>query len=463
MTELVEQTAADVEHPDVAQERRHLGATLEAIAVSVERPLKADTGTGDEAAMLAMEEYRAWRRVQLRDALHSPYFARIDFIADDSSSGRPQTFYIGKTFFEGGGVKVTGWQTPVSSLFYRATSRRCSYFAPDGEIHGEVRLKRRLTVDHGELFHIADDLLDASTGDEANVLDRQGDLPVMAAPRDPLLATLSGRASPWLRDIITTIQPEQYALIAAPADQVLVVQGVAGSGKTSIALHRLSFLIYPSLVAGTIPPRCIIFGPNRLFLKYISAVLPKLGLQRVVQTTVTERHLERLRLKNVRLTDVTFDALLDLSTPAEEKERLYQRSRLKTSRRMGALLERYVAWRRTRITIPEEGWSVQQTIHLRLGSKRLEHHIPADEIQKRHPMHLDRPFEVHRALFTESLWAYVNEQLEARGETAREEAKEKLALGRRRLQQAAEQRNELMRLKSARGGRPVAFGAPPVF
>lgn len=97
MTELVEQTTAGVEHPSVAQERLHLGATLEAIAVAVERPLKADTGTGDEAALLAMEEYRAWRRVQLREALHSPYFARIDFIADDSSSGRPQTFYIGKT------------------------------------------------------------------------------------------------------------------------------------------------------------------------------------------------------------------------------------------------------------------------------------------------------------------------------------------------------------------------------
>jgi DNA helicase-2/ATP-dependent DNA helicase PcrA len=155
----------------------------------------------------------------------------------------------------------------------------------------------------------------------------------MAGPTadDLLRAVLAEGASPWLRDIIATIQAPQYALITAPADRVLVVQGVAGSGKTSIALHRLSYLVYPTLVAGKAPPRCVIFGPNQLFLKYVSAVLPKLGLQHVVQTTIAEWELERLGLARARRTDVAFDALLSPAVPPDGpagKAAHYRRSRL---------------------------------------------------------------------------------------------------------------------------------------
>ena len=262
-------------------------------------------------------------------------------------------------------MEVTGWQAPLASLFYRATREEASYLAPEGEMRGRLRLKRRLVIDHGQLTHLADDL---DTRPAALV---PGD-PVGAPGAPPggpaagLAGALSGPASPWLQDIIATIQPEQFELIAAPGDEVLVVQGVAGSGKTSIALHRLSFLGYPDLAAGRLAPRCLVFGPNRLFLQYISAVLPRLGLRHAEQTTIADWALARLfpqgPTPRPRLVDPTFEALLDPATPSEKKDALSRVSRLKTSSRMGLLLQRYVEWRRQGIDIPPEGWPVRQTV-----------------------------------------------------------------------------------------------------
>ncbi|MGH2352239.1 MAG: hypothetical protein ACRDJN_11575, partial [Chloroflexota bacterium] len=457
--EAVIRTAAK-SHPELAAEQQRLGATLAAIERAVSRPLRANTGAGDETAVLAMEALRAWRREQLREALQSPYFARIDFApeGDDGAEGdgRAETYYLGKTYFAGDGVAITGWQAPVAALFYRATSADAAYMAPEGEIRGRLRLKRRLVVDHGALLHMADDL------DERPPADRRGALVAVTSGEDLLRAVLSETASPWLRDMIATIQPQQYALIAAPADQVLVVQGVAGSGKTSIALHRLSYLVYPALAAGKPPPCCLVFGPNQLFLRYVSAVLPRLGLQQAVQTTVADWALARLDLEHLRVTDITFDALQDPDVPADQKDALSHRSRLKTSRRMGTLLERYVEWRRDRIDIPEDGWAVQQTVSRATGPRQIERRLPADALRARHARHTGRPFAAHRALFYESVLALLNER-ESDDTRTWEEAEAKRELGRKRLQQAADLRAGAHRGPAPREPEAVPFGAPPVF
>ena len=109
-----------------------------------------------------------------------------------------------------------------------------------------------------------------------------------------------------------------------------MVQGVAGSGKTSIALHRLSFLGYPDLAAGRLAPRCLVFGPNRLFLQYISAVLPRLGLRHAEQTTIADWALARLFPQGPRparrLVDPTFEALLDPATPTPRRKAALSRA-----------------------------------------------------------------------------------------------------------------------------------------
>ena len=461
-------------HPELGGEQLHLAAAVEALQRAVDAPLKINMG--DFAATLFMESYRAWRRQELREAVKSPYFARIDFLPDDRS--KTETYYLGKTYFGEGPVSITGWQAPVAALFYRASDKRASYLAPMGEITGEVQLKRRFVVEHSQLKHIADDL------DERPLSDAEG-----AASRavhdgysrdDLLRQVLSERATPWLRDIIVTLQGDQYALITAPTDRVLLIQGVAGSGKTSIALHRLSYLVYPSLVAAKIPPRCIVFGPNRLFLKYVSAVLPRLGLQHVVQTTIGEWGLEGLHLKKARLVDAAFETLLSPRTTAKEKASAERRSRLKTSARMAAVIERYVGRRRAEVTIPDEGWLFELSVHKFPGSlerTRLRRQMEAGVLRTSHAKHADRSYPLHRAYFTEDALTTVTSLFDA-AQTP-DDVELRLALGRKRLEQAAELRKEAKRIQAQLGSEspparqrnewmlnpsfslPTGYGKPP--
>ncbi|HEX2516870.1 MAG TPA: hypothetical protein VH257_19345, partial [Chloroflexota bacterium] len=226
-----------VGHPELGLERARLQETLGAMERAIARPIRR-TGGADEEAVIALAIQRAWYREELRQALASPYFARLDFhpnvptppgvtrcarsTREPSGRGAPEdagteTFYIGKTHFAAEGMEVIGWQAPLASLFYRATREEASYLAPEGEIRGRLRLKRRLVIDHGQLTHLADDL---DTRPAALVPGVPAGAPA-GGPTAGLAGALSGPASPWLQDIIATIQPEQFELIAAPGDEVL--------------------------------------------------------------------------------------------------------------------------------------------------------------------------------------------------------------------------------------------------
>ena len=150
-------------------------------------------GAGDMDAAIALEMQRAWYREALHEAQGSPYFGRIDFAPRDAPG--PETYYIGKTYFDGGERAVTGWQAPVAALFYRATSTDAAYCAPEGEISGTLALKRRLVIDHGELRHLADDLDARLPGaDGRTALSAAG--PGLALD-GALPAALSDEASAW--------------------------------------------------------------------------------------------------------------------------------------------------------------------------------------------------------------------------------------------------------------------------
>ena len=209
-------------------------------------------------------KYQLDRLRQLSMASGQAYFARLDFIP---SGGRPETWYLGRW-----GVLdpvtlvpvVVDWRSPVANLYYSGQIGRMDYEAPDGRVEGELTLKRMLTVRQRELVSLFD------SGIVSQEAYLQGVLGSVSTDR--------------LREIVTTIQAEQNIVIRHPLSASLLVQGAAGSGKTTIALHRIAYLLY-TFQKTLKPENMMILAPNPLFLSYISQVLPDLGVERVVQTT----------------------------------------------------------------------------------------------------------------------------------------------------------------------------------
>jgi DNA helicase IV len=207
-------------------------------------------------------------RAELRDRLsrlgdtNSPLtFGRIDDDAGD-------TFYIGRRHVRDarGEPVVVDWRAPVATPFYRAT------------IHDplELKLRRRFVLDGRSLVDLFDEDF---TDPESLVEGGHGGVP------DPLLAELGRARTGQMRDIVATIQAEQDEIIRAPLRRVIAVQGGPGTGKTAVGLHRAAFLLYEHRqFLGR--EKVLIVGPNRLFLEYISQVLPSLGETAVYQTTV---------------------------------------------------------------------------------------------------------------------------------------------------------------------------------
>lgn len=201
--------------------------------------------------------------------LAAPYFGRFDFV-EDGIEGR-EKIYIGihnvrdsKTHV----IHVYDWRAPISSLFYRFEPGQAKYQAPFSEISGEMLLKRQYKIQSGKLKYFFD--CSIRINDEI------------------LQEVLSRNSSVKMRNIVETIQKEQDVIVRDTENELLVVQGVAGSGKTSIALHRIAFLLYEGMGSKIGSNNIIIISPNSLFSNYISTVLPELGEDNVEQTTVDE-------------------------------------------------------------------------------------------------------------------------------------------------------------------------------
>ncbi|MDQ0149493.1 DNA helicase-2/ATP-dependent DNA helicase PcrA [Eubacterium multiforme] len=185
----------------------------------------------------------------------SPYFGKIDFLEDDSS---PEELYIGRFGLTKEGTfepVIVDWRAPIASLFYKGSLGKSSYESPSGEIKTDILARRQLIVKNGKLKGIFDSAVDVKD--------------------DILQMVLTGNSSEKLKDIVMTIQEEQDEIIRAPKDKVVVVNGVAGSGKTTIALHRVSYLLYN--FRKQFGDKVLILGPNDIFIDYIAGVLPSLG------------------------------------------------------------------------------------------------------------------------------------------------------------------------------------------
>lgn len=199
---------------------------------------------------------------QLEKSMHRPYFARIDFKFDREDV--VEKIYIGRysiTNEPSFDRLVYDWRAPISSLFYQFGTGKAYYEAPVGKISGEVKLKRQYEINDGELeFYFDADM---------QILD------------DFLRKMLTLNASHQMKSIVETIQRDQDQIIRNMNSDLMMVQGVAGSGKTSVALHRVAYLMYHGLKQRLASQNIIIISPNTLFEKYISQVLPELGEENV--------------------------------------------------------------------------------------------------------------------------------------------------------------------------------------
>lgn len=184
----------------------------------------------------------------------SPYFGKIIF----TDEGVAETVYIGRYGLTPEGSyepKIVDWRAPVASLFYKGMLGKTSYKSPVGEISVDILGRRQLMVKKAKLEGYFDS--------DVNVQD------------EILQMVLSSNSGEKLRDIVMTIQKEQDEIIRAERNKVVVVNGVAGSGKTTIALHRIAYLLYN--YREQLTDKVLILGPNDIFMDYISEVLPTLG------------------------------------------------------------------------------------------------------------------------------------------------------------------------------------------
>ncbi|WP_408011573.1 HelD family protein [Pseudalkalibacillus sp. A8] len=263
------QSAFDIEKQQLEQ----IAAEIKSQIMKLE---KIPRYFGEDIAEQALDDHREQARRNLRIAKEEPFFGRIDFHPEGEPG--PEEIYIGKigvTEESTNELMVIDWRAPVASLFYSYSGGEGDiyYLAPEGRVDGDIHLKRNVVIRNQKLQRVVDTYVMGST--ETGGTD------------EFLIYRLGDKKDNRLRDIVSTIQAEQNHIIRADKNQPLIIQGVAGSGKTTVALHRLAYLLYHyrDHLSAT---QMIIFAPNRMFLDYISNVLPELGVGGIQQTTFNE-------------------------------------------------------------------------------------------------------------------------------------------------------------------------------
>lgn len=194
----------------------------------------------------------------------NPYFGMILFSEEEQEKIK---IYIGLTYLKDEKQHlIYDWRSPIASMYYDLEVGNAHYNAPKGKIFGKIYQKRQYKIENGKLKYIFDNSI--------NIDD------------ELLQEVLSSESSDKMKNIVNTIQQEQNKIIRNTDDKNLIVQGIAGSGKTSVALHRIAFLLYKyeNITANNV----LIFSPNNIFTEYISNVLPELGESNTMQTTFND-------------------------------------------------------------------------------------------------------------------------------------------------------------------------------
>ena len=389
-------------HPEFELENAYLQRTLQAVETALARAQSLRGEAADGLTHVDVQETMRYGIRILRLARSSPYFGRVDFRQKD----RPpvQNLYIGRAAVWGetaDDLLVIDWRTPAASLFYSGQAAAARYRAPEGLVQGVVLLRRRYEIADGCLCRIMDEL------------DRREGVPggARAIPVDPdeyLRQLLSNTTDGRLHDIVSTIRAEQDEVIRAPHDRILLIQGVPGSGKTSVALHRLAYLLYPGAKRGFRPERVLLIGPNHVFLHYVAEVLPGLDVEGIPQTTFVDWAARRMGLTGQTLEDRS-EALLAPGTPPAKRELLRRQSQLKGSLRLARVIRRYVDLRREPLAARTEGLEYR-----RVGPARVTLRVEPQEIQSLHARHRQAPLNAYRKALANDLVALLDRKYEAR-------------------------------------------------
>lgn len=258
--------------------------------------------------------------LRLENLIKSPYFARIDFKFDEEDAF--EEIYIGRTSLKDEKTHemyIYDWRSPIASVFYRFVTGEVYYDAPVGRISGEVNKKRQYEIKNGILEYFFDA--------DVQIID------------EFLRKLLSQNTSNKMKTIVETIQKEQDIVIRDMENDLMMVQGVAGSGKTSIALHRTAYLMYQGLTNKLSANNIIIISPNSLFEQYIENVLPELG-EHHVQSLIFEEimslvlHQDKIQSRN---------QFLETLITSDRYRTVIKRSiELKTSLQFLEILNRFV-------------------------------------------------------------------------------------------------------------------------
>ena len=257
------------------------------------------------------------RLVKLKD---TAFFGRIDFLEHQEQAAK--NIYIGVHNFQDEESKknlVIDWRAPISSLFYDFELGEAFYAIEEKTTEGNILLKRQFRIRNGKMEYMLD--TDVTIHDE--VLQKE----------------LNKASSAKMKNIVATIQKEQNAIIRNEEARHLIIQGVAGSGKTSIALHRIAFLLYRFKETIT-SQDILIISPNKIFASYISNVLPELGEESVAETSVEEIADELLGYQ------IKFQTFFEQVTALLEKndQKLVERIQFKSSPELLKKLDAYYIW-----------------------------------------------------------------------------------------------------------------------
>ena len=256
----------------------------------------------------------------LEKMIKSPYFARIDFKFDDEDEF--EKIYIGRSSLRKNSYQemyVYDWRSPIASVFYRFMTGEAFYDAPCGRVTGELNLKRQYEIKNGKLEYFFDS--------DVQIVD------------EFLRQLLSQNTTAKMKAIVETIQHEQDVVIRDMENDLLMVQGVAGSGKTSIALHRAAYLMYQGLQTKLSANNIMIISPNSIFEQYISNVLPELGEDNVISSVFEDILSELLNGRKIQSRN---DFLENLIVNSKYKEISRNSIEFKTSSFFREILDQFL-------------------------------------------------------------------------------------------------------------------------